>query len=517
MKAINVALSLLVSLSLFVFAFEGGLRLMGKGPNAKINRPDSVLGWSKRPNFEFARRSKEFDVVLRTNALGLRDDAMDSPAKPEGTRRVVCLGDSFVLGYTVDRADLFVDQLESWWKAEGRAVDVINTGTEGYSTDQEVAWLQQNGQAFAPDVVLLFAYENDLYWNGQADYVGTPKPRFTAAGEREDPLLPEPCMLCDSAIGRLFQGAPKPSFVTPPTGAKGQILVDFSVLLNQAPPELGDALERTQGALAALKSQCATLGARLVVVPIPSHSAISSQYREEVFGPRFMGDLPSSAWSPDRPVDFVLASCAELGIQTLDPRPALKAAPGQEALYNQTDFHLTPAGNRVLTAFLKPELDRLQLLPMPARGQELAQAPPALPAEHAPARWPYVFGTLWLILGAAYALSYRSTENPLLGALKVGLMLGAIFAIVLGGKSLLGLIPASVSQLLLLVFVFGIVGFIVYKMGRRVGTMLELVSAFVRRGHWYLMPLVVILLTIGSLLVVAASSPLVAPFIYTLF
>ncbi|MEO6710106.1 MAG: DUF5989 family protein [Planctomycetota bacterium] len=37
------------------------------------------------------------------------------------------------------------------------------------------------------------------------------------------------------------------------------------------------------------------------------------------------------------------------------------------------------------------------------------------------------------------------------------------------------------------------------------------------RGHWYLMPLLVVLLSIGSLLVVAASSPLIAPFIYTLF
>ena len=45
----------------------------------------------------------------------------------------------------------------------------------------------------------------------------------------------------------------------------------------------------------------------------------------------------------------------------------------------------------------------------------------------------------------------------------------------------------------------------------------KLLVAFVGRGHWYLMPLVTILLTIGSLLVVAASSPLVAPFIYTLF
>ena len=66
-------------------------------------------------------------------------------------------------------------------------------------------------------------------------------------------------------------------------------------------------------------------------------------------------------------------------------------------------------------------------------------------------------------------------------------------------------------------FVLVVIGFVLYKLGRRTGTVLELFSAFVQRGHWYLMPLVVILLTIGSLLVVAASSPLVAPFIYTLF
>ena len=63
----------------------------------------------------------------------------------------------------------------------------------------------------------------------------------------------------------------------------------------------------------------------------------------------------------------------------------------------------------------------------------------------------------------------------------------------------------------------GILGFVAYKLGRRLGTIAELFKAFTLRGHWYLMPLVVILLTIGSLLVVAASSPLVAPFIYTLF
>jgi hypothetical protein len=78
-------------------------------------------------------------------------------------------------------------------------------------------------------------------------------------------------------------------------------------------------------------------------------------------------------------------------------------------------------------------------------------------------------------------------------------------------------VPATVAPYILVVFVVGILAFVAVKLGRRLGTIFELLAAFTKRGHWYLMPLVVILLTIGSLLVVAASSPLVAPFIYTLF
>jgi hypothetical protein len=51
----------------------------------------------------------------------------------------------------------------------------------------------------------------------------------------------------------------------------------------------------------------------------------------------------------------------------------------------------------------------------------------------------------------------------------------------------------------------------------RLSVMLELFLAFVRRGHWYMLPVLVALLAVGGLLVVAASSPWLAPFIYTLF
>ena len=148
----------------------------------------------------------------------------------------------------------------------------------------------------------------------------------------------------------------------------------------------------------------------------------------------------------------------------------------------------------------------------------VAEAPaPVHPASEGGAPFALkLFGVLWLVLSTLYILTYRD-EPAWQPPVKVAGMLAAVFTIVLGGQALIGLLPARVATLLLVVFVLGLLSFIVYKLGRRVGTILELFVSFTRRGHWYLMPLVVVLLTVGSLLVVAASSPLVAPFIYTLF
>jgi hypothetical protein len=96
-------------------------------------------------------------------------------------------------------------------------------------------------------------------------------------------------------------------------------------------------------------------------------------------------------------------------------------------------------------------------------------------------------------------------------------MLSAVALIIGAGSAGLDLLSPLQAKIASVLFVGGLLIFIAYKLGRRLTTISELLWAFSRRGHWYLMPLVVVLLSIGSLLVVAASSPLVAPFIYTLF
>jgi hypothetical protein len=96
-------------------------------------------------------------------------------------------------------------------------------------------------------------------------------------------------------------------------------------------------------------------------------------------------------------------------------------------------------------------------------------------------------------------------------------MLAVVFSIALGATHLVTSLSPEVGRIVTLSAVTLILGFVAYKLGNRLGTIAELLKAFIGRGHWYLMPLVTVLLTVGSLLVVAASSPLVAPFIYTLF
>ena len=94
MRSINILLAILVSLICGVLVLEGGLRLMGRGPNPTINQFDPITGWSKKPGAIGHRKTPEFDVTYKINALGLRDSDATSYTKPAGTYRVVFLGDS---------------------------------------------------------------------------------------------------------------------------------------------------------------------------------------------------------------------------------------------------------------------------------------------------------------------------------------------------------------------------------------------------------------------------------------
>ncbi|HUR29472.1 MAG TPA: DUF5989 family protein [Planctomycetota bacterium] len=540
MRFINILLAILVSLLCGALVLEGGLRLMGRGPTATINRFDPLTGWSKKPGAVGKRKTPEFNVKYEVNELGLRDSDTTSYAKPAGTFRVLCLGDSFTLGYTVEAHDLFLEQLGRAWSAEGRKVDVVNAGTEGWATDQEVEWFLNEGVKFEPDLVLIFPYENDLFWNGQTQYARFPKPRFGVDGKLDSGKLVDPGPLPwreRTALGLLLKKSAIPGGTMeipfedtkfslssgkpddkPVARLPGKLPREWAALMVNPPDFMQDAAARTSAALGVLRDQCAKTGAKLVMVPIPNKAAVQKGAEEAL---RSVVCLRKELWHPNQALRTFLDAAHALGIKALDPTQALRDAASAEAgepapeLYFAIDWHLNPRGNLELANFLHRELD-VANVGLPSASGTLATLAPDAAKPPASRTWMLVFAGLWVALTALYYGNYAD-EPKWQPPLKVFAMLSAVFLIVFGAKLGMSLLPAAIAPKLMVLLVLVILGFVGWKLGRRIATIAELSKAFVLRGHWYLMPLLVVLLSIGSLLVVAASSPLIAPFIYTLF
>ena len=98
--------------------------------------------------------------------------------------RALAVGDSFVEGYTVALDKTATQVAEKALGAPGCAVEVLNGGTAAWSTDQEYLFYKEEGVRYAPQVLLVFFYYNDLLGNTTARYWGSPKPLLAESGGR---------------------------------------------------------------------------------------------------------------------------------------------------------------------------------------------------------------------------------------------------------------------------------------------------------------------------------------------
>lgn len=106
-------------------------------------------------------------VPVRINSLGFRDWREYATEKRPGTFRILVLGDSVTFGHgTLDETTypyLLEQRLKQWRPDVGW--EVWNLGVPGYNTAQELAYLQEVGPRYAPDLVIVGFYANDLAAN----------------------------------------------------------------------------------------------------------------------------------------------------------------------------------------------------------------------------------------------------------------------------------------------------------------------------------------------------------------
>lgn len=118
---------------------------------------DEELGWRNVPD----TRGSSFGHPLTINALGHRDPDEYTVERPDGTKRILILGDSFCWGFGVGDEHVFAELLENDLVERNHRFEVINSGVVGWSTDQEYLYLKREGMALSPEVVILVLYVNN--------------------------------------------------------------------------------------------------------------------------------------------------------------------------------------------------------------------------------------------------------------------------------------------------------------------------------------------------------------------
>lgn len=118
-----------------------------------------------RPNTVFWHTSIDGHWRFATNAQGFRSDR-DSPFdKTPGRLRVLALGDSHTEGFEVRQEFTYSAVIERWLNSHGTPTEVINTGVSGFGTAEALAFLENEGIKYHPDVVVYGLYANDFVDN----------------------------------------------------------------------------------------------------------------------------------------------------------------------------------------------------------------------------------------------------------------------------------------------------------------------------------------------------------------
>lgn len=122
-----------------------------------------------RPNSVFWHTSVDGKWKFTTNKQGFRNDKDFAYEKTEGTVRIISLGDSHTQGYEVRQDFTFSAIMEKYLDTHGLNSEVINAGVSGFSTAEELLFLENEGIKYNPDFVVLGFYANDFQDNIKAN------------------------------------------------------------------------------------------------------------------------------------------------------------------------------------------------------------------------------------------------------------------------------------------------------------------------------------------------------------
>lgn len=316
----------------------------------------------------------EYNVMVRFNSYGFRDYEYRLK-KPEGTMRLVVLGDSFVDGLEVELEETVVKRLEKKLNESHNRdrCEVLNLGTQGYSPALEYLVLKNIGLRFNPDLIITCLHFTDIpedYTYSQKmvrDKNGLPMcvtpPSFSQAkinfwGKNFLRVHSRIYALARSQYHNILAriGFRKKSLSIYPSELENvaQRAMSDSVSVNPYAvfkPDYSSEDERAWGLtckfLLGLKSLADMSGSKLILVIIPAPDQVAPYEVRE--GKKVWGREEDSFILSTKLQDRLTEFCRQNRMPVLDLLPALRRAsrPGNKLFFDY-DGHFNNRGHQVV-------------------------------------------------------------------------------------------------------------------------------------------------------------------------
>ena len=374
--AAKIMLLVLIGIVLGMGIAECAIRIFHLSSELQYE-PNPYYGWGHTPNSEILKHQPEGMVNVVTNSAGLRDEEHQY-VKPHDVFRILVLGDSFAEAIQVPLQNSFPRLLQGLSNAKGIVgrlpVEVINSGTSGYGTDNELLFFRWEGKKYAPDVVILeLCLCNDIRnnWYKLENVVvgGFKKPYFVPGADGDGlilqrfPFYREATLFAPvrSWLNRHVRLYPflresRDRLMAASGGASSAIPLDYQLYLKESSEEWDIAWHVTHGLLRELHRDVVASGARLFVMVVPTRFQVRSQDWRQVL--ETYGDMKNHEWEIDKPNRLLRQMLERERIDYVDLLSPFRKYTNQSdsSLYLASDGHWNREGHRLASQIIFEEL-----------------------------------------------------------------------------------------------------------------------------------------------------------------
>jgi hypothetical protein len=120
-------------------------------------KPDPDYAYIHTPNWSATLEG----VSVRINSEGLRTPPFEV-SKPEGTKRLLVLGDSVVFGWGAPQDSIFAARIRNVLSRSSPPWEVIAAGVGSWNTTTEYEFLRKRAIEYDPDFLVLVVVPNDV-------------------------------------------------------------------------------------------------------------------------------------------------------------------------------------------------------------------------------------------------------------------------------------------------------------------------------------------------------------------